>query len=82
MHQSKPQAEYPSQCLIYVIDISYSRNLCYISYLESHEPITSAAFEAYWKGLTKAESKHWMNLSRSKKACNDKACNEAEASVE
>lgn len=83
MHQSKP--EY--QCLIYVrvIDITYFRNLCYISYLESHEPITSAAFEAYWTGLPKDESKHWTNLSKSKKeACNDEALvfNEAEASVE
>ena len=61
----------------------FTRDLCYISYLESHEPITSTAFEAYWKGLTKEESKNWMNLSKSKKAaCNDNTFNEVDASVE
>jgi hypothetical protein len=46
------------------------------------EGSTSAwvAFEIFWKGLTKDESKHRMKLSKAKKACNDKAFIEAEAS--
>jgi hypothetical protein len=61
----------------------FTRNLYYISYLESHEPITSTTFETYWKGLTKEEREQWTNLSKSKKAaCNDKAFNEEDPSVE
>jgi hypothetical protein len=41
--------------------------LCYIAYLETHEPLTSTAFEVYYKALPKDEIKRWNELSKSKK---------------
>ncbi|KAF8961792.1 hypothetical protein BDZ97DRAFT_1920928 [Flammula alnicola] len=43
------------------------KNLCYIEYLETHDPITPAAFESYWKAMDKDEIKKWATLSKSKK---------------
>lgn len=39
-----------------------------MAYLETNDPVTPAAFDAYWKGLPKDDIKHWNNLSKSKKA--------------
>ena len=33
------------------------RNLCYLDFLKENEPITCAAFEKYYKGLSKADIK-------------------------
>ncbi|KAF8152324.1 hypothetical protein B0H34DRAFT_800784 [Crassisporium funariophilum] len=34
-----------------------AKNLCYIAYLEDHKPITSAAFDKYYKNLSKDKMK-------------------------
>ncbi|KAF8956351.1 hypothetical protein BDZ97DRAFT_1925553 [Flammula alnicola] len=44
------------------------KNLCYKAYLDNHEPLTPAAFEAFYKTLPKDEIKHWNELSKSKKS--------------
>ncbi|KAF8971141.1 hypothetical protein BDZ97DRAFT_1341916 [Flammula alnicola] len=41
-----------------------AKNLCYIAYLEDHEPISCAAFEDYYKKLPKDEIKNWNSKSR------------------
>ncbi|KAF8958602.1 hypothetical protein BDZ97DRAFT_1923497 [Flammula alnicola] len=43
------------------------KNLCYIEYLETHDPITPASFESYWKAMNKEEIKKWTDLSKVKK---------------
>ncbi|KAF8805267.1 hypothetical protein BYT27DRAFT_6672204 [Phlegmacium glaucopus] len=46
---------------------SSAKNLYYIEYLQLNEPITPAAFEAHWSGLTKDTVKKYMLLSKSQK---------------
>ncbi|KAF8797454.1 hypothetical protein BYT27DRAFT_7219194, partial [Phlegmacium glaucopus] len=41
---------------------SSAKNLYYIEYLQLNEPITPAAFEAHWSGLTKDTVKKYMLL--------------------
>lgn len=45
----------------------YNRNLYYQDYLKKHDPITPAAFELHWKGLSKAIQQHWAAVSKSNK---------------
>ncbi|KAF9486093.1 hypothetical protein BDN70DRAFT_235639 [Pholiota conissans] len=41
-----------------------AKNLCYIAYLETHERISSAAFNDYYKNLPKDEIKAWNSKSK------------------
>ncbi|KAF8152517.1 hypothetical protein B0H34DRAFT_810375 [Crassisporium funariophilum] len=47
----------PAAGMKHVTTSTAAKNLCYIAYLEDHKPITSAAFDKYYKNLSKDKMK-------------------------